>query len=229
MGEMLIRKEEESDIETVDTLVREAFWNLYQPGCDEHVAVRKLRAHRDRIADLTLVGVTEGRVVAYLSCSRAVVEGHESCLLAAFGPICVAPALQGQGLGTKLINEAISRAREMGFQGLVLLGHPCYYSRFGWEASKRLGLTDADGKFPKGQMVLALQPDGLSGVTGVLHFSTAFEITPEEIAEVEKGFPAKEKFRTRSQMMFEMVVALQADDGYPDAFDPKAISDRTAA
>mmetsp|Transcript_97175 Transcript_97175/g.261033 ORF Transcript_97175/g.261033 Transcript_97175/m.261033 type:complete len:230 (+) Transcript_97175:148-837(+) len=228
MSEMLIRREEPADTEAVDALVREAFWNLYQPGCEEHVAVRKLREHPDVITDLQLVGVIEGEVVAYLAGSRAAVEGHESCLIAAFGPICVAPELQGQGLGTKLIEEAISRAREKGYEAVVLLGHPTYYSRFGWDSSKRFGLTAVDGTYPKGQMVLPLRPDGLSGVSGVLRFCSAFELTPEEIAEVEKDLPPKEQFCTRSQLMFGMVIALQADDPYPEAFDPKAIGDRTA-
>eukprot|EP00930_Biecheleria_cincta_P057237 TRINITY_DN43208_c0_g1_i1.p1 TRINITY_DN43208_c0_g1~~TRINITY_DN43208_c0_g1_i1.p1 ORF type:complete len:230 (+),score=45.38 TRINITY_DN43208_c0_g1_i1:125-814(+) len=228
MSDMLIRKEEPSDTAAVDALLREAFWNLYRPGCDEHVAARKLRDHPDCVADLKLVGVVEGEVVAYLTCSKAVVEGHESCPVVAFGPICVASSLQGRGFGTKLINEAISLAREAGYKAVVLLGHPCYYSRFGWKSSKFYGLTDAEDGYPKGQMVLPLQPDGLAGVSGVVRFSSALEVSPEELAEVEKDLPSKEQFRTRSQEMFDMVVALQADDPYPEAFDSKAVGDRTA-
>lgn len=227
MSGILIRKEQSTDVGAVDALLREAFWNLYQPGCDEHAAARKLRDHADCVADLKLVGVVDGAVVAYLTCSKAIVEGHESCPLVAFGPICVAPSLQGRGFGTKLITEAISLARELGYKAVVLLGHPCYYSRFGWKSSKSYGLTDAGGSYPKGQMVLPLQPEGLAGVSGVLRFSNALEVSPEELAEIEKDLPSKEQFRTRSQAMFEMVVGLQADDPYPEGFDSKAIGDRT--
>ena len=39
---MLIRLEEEKDYYEVENLTREAFWNLYRPGCFEHLVVHKL-------------------------------------------------------------------------------------------------------------------------------------------------------------------------------------------
>ena len=46
---MTIRREESKDYRTVESLTRQAFWNLYVPGCVEHYLVHLLRKHRDFI------------------------------------------------------------------------------------------------------------------------------------------------------------------------------------
>ena len=38
-----IRLEKEKDYRTVEYLTREAFWDLYHPGCTEHLIVHKIR------------------------------------------------------------------------------------------------------------------------------------------------------------------------------------------
>eukprot|EP00928_Gymnodinium_smaydae_P079069 TRINITY_DN6308_c0_g2_i1.p1 TRINITY_DN6308_c0_g2~~TRINITY_DN6308_c0_g2_i1.p1 ORF type:complete len:246 (+),score=31.90 TRINITY_DN6308_c0_g2_i1:50-739(+) len=226
-GDLVFRTETQDDISVVTNLLRETFWNLYQPGADEHAIAKKLRGHPDFLGDLSLVGLIDDKIVASLISTKAVVEGHETCPILALGPLCVDPSIQGKGIGTKLINEVISRAREKGYKGLVLQGHPCYYERFGLRCSKAFGIS-ADGAFPKGQMALELVPDGLQGVAGPLKFSGGFEVSPDDIAEAEREFEPKEKFRTKSQVMFDAVVGLMADDPYPAEFDPKLVFDRTA-
>ena len=62
-------------------------------------------------------------------------------------------------------------------------------------------------------------------MAGAVHFSPVFEISPHEIEVVEKTLPPKPKMKTKSQEMFDIVVALQADDPYPRTFDPKLCFD----
>ena len=40
---MQIRLERETDYREVENLVREAFWNVYRPGCTEHLVLHNLR------------------------------------------------------------------------------------------------------------------------------------------------------------------------------------------
>lgn len=227
MVSLTFREEKPDDVPAVQKLLRETFWNQYQPGADEHATAAKLRASPDLLGDLTLVGEIDGRIVAHLMGTRAAVDGHESCRIAAFGPICVDPTFQGRGFGSQIIEEAMSRARSKGFRAIAILGHHCYYQRFGLKSSKAFGITDPDGNFPKGQMVAELQPESLQGVSGILRFSDDFAVSEDDIAQAEAGQPPLEKFKTKSQAMFDIACALMADDPDPDDFDPKLIGDRT--
>jgi hypothetical protein len=48
------------------------------------------------------------------------------------GPISVLPELQGTGIGTLLMQDALRLLRARGAAGCVVLGDPAYYSRFGF-------------------------------------------------------------------------------------------------
>ena len=46
---VLLRMEEEKDYETVENITREAFWNVYKPGCDEHLLIHNMRKNNNSI------------------------------------------------------------------------------------------------------------------------------------------------------------------------------------
>lgn len=50
-----IRLEKPEDYRTVEELTREAFWNVYVPGCTEHFMIHNLRNHKEFIKELDLV------------------------------------------------------------------------------------------------------------------------------------------------------------------------------
>lgn len=58
-----IRLEKESDRFTVEEITRQAFWNLYVLGCNEHFIVHNLRNHRDFIPELCFVIEQNGEIV----------------------------------------------------------------------------------------------------------------------------------------------------------------------
>lgn len=41
---VIIRKEREDELKIVENTIREAFWNVYKPGCDEHLMAHQLHA-----------------------------------------------------------------------------------------------------------------------------------------------------------------------------------------
>ena len=61
---LTIRNETEDDYRAVEEMVREAFWNLYVPGCSEHFVLHNLRSSVDFIPELDFVAEREGRIVA---------------------------------------------------------------------------------------------------------------------------------------------------------------------
>ena len=113
---LIIRNEKVNDYRTVEEMVREAFWNLYVPGCNEHFVLHNLRNSSDFIPDLDFVAEKEGQIVGQIVYSRGIIEyiqGAEKEVIS-FGPVSVLPAFQKQGIGTTLISHTINLAQEMG-------------------------------------------------------------------------------------------------------------------
>ena len=100
--EMLkIRKEEKQDYKEVENLIREAFWNVYVPGCSEHYVAYELRAHEDFVPELDLVMERAEELIGHVLYMRAKIvaaDGREVPMMT-FGPISIRPDLQRQGLG----------------------------------------------------------------------------------------------------------------------------------
>lgn len=111
-----IRLEEESDHREVEELTREAFWNLYVPGCNEHLILHSIRQSDDFIPELDFVAIHDGRIVGNIVFSRSKIvdpNGVEHPTIT-FGPVSVLPELQNRGIGTALINHAIKAAVSQG-------------------------------------------------------------------------------------------------------------------
>jgi len=93
------------------------------------------------LPDLDLVAVdASGEVVGHVLHSRAEVVGAPDASVAALAPLAVVPGWQRRGVGSGLVTEALRRADTAGASLVVLLGHPAYYPRFGFEPAQGLGL-----------------------------------------------------------------------------------------
>lgn len=63
---VVIRQERAEDEATVENLVREAFWNVYRPGCQEHDVLHRLRASPNFVRDLAFVMEGDGRIIGQI-------------------------------------------------------------------------------------------------------------------------------------------------------------------
>lgn len=203
-----IRTEQSTDFCAVEELIRDAFWNIHTPGCDEHFLAHKLRIDHAFIPQLDLVAVQEdGTPVGSIMYTRSAVEDdkgvrHETVT---FGPLSVSPRLQKQGIGAALIAQSRKIATEMGFSAITILGNPAYYGRFGFKTAKEFGIALADGSYSPAHMVLELYDGALKGVSGRYIEAPVFEINKAEAEEFDKSFPPRERFRTQSQREFELL------------------------
>ncbi|HET7037075.1 MAG TPA: N-acetyltransferase, partial [Thermomicrobiaceae bacterium] len=126
---MVIRIEETGERATVDEIVRQAFGREVEADL-----VRAIRASPGWIPQLSLVAEREGELVGHVLFSRVAIEsegGEQPALVLA--PVAVLPAAQNQGVGSALVREGLDRARALGERLVVLLGHPNYYPRFGFQ------------------------------------------------------------------------------------------------
>ena len=118
MNNLTIRLETEKDYRAVEELTREAFWNVYKPGADEHYYVHQMRNHPDFIPELALVLELDGKIVGNIMYTKAWLEdenGNRKEVLS-FGPLCVAPEYQRQKLGKMLIEHSFDVARKNGLR-----------------------------------------------------------------------------------------------------------------
>ena len=85
-----------------------------------------------------LVAVHDGEVIGHLLAARGRLGARE---VVGVAPLAVLPAHHGQGVGSALMTELLLRAEAAALPLLVLLGHPAYYARFGFEAAGPLSIT----------------------------------------------------------------------------------------
>ncbi len=145
-----IRPEAADDREAVGRLLRAAF-----PTSAEARLVERLCGGGDAV--LSLVAVEAGDVVGHVLFSR--LRAPASAL--ALAPLAVRADRRRRGIGALLVEAGLDRAKRDGWQGVVVLGDPAYYRRFGFRPES---VADMDSPYAgPALMGLALAPGGLSG------------------------------------------------------------------
>jgi predicted N-acetyltransferase YhbS len=208
---LTIRNEQTEDYRTVEELVREAFWNLYVPGCNEHYMLHNLRMSGDFIPELDFVAEKEGQIVGQIVYSRGIIKGKgtENKEVITFGPVSVLPAFQKRGIGSALITHTISLARDMGCPAICIYGDPRYYTRFGFRCGEKYEIKTAEDKFAVSLQVLELRHGALNSVSGRFVESAAFAVDETGFAQYDATFPFKEKKETESQREFRFLASLR--------------------
>ena len=190
-----IRKTHKNEFFITEFLTRETFWNLYNPGCSEHLILHNFRQSDAYIKELDLIISLNSEIIGHIISTKAKVidETNNEYEVLHLGPVSIDTKYQNKGFGSHLINESIIKAREMKFNGMILFGNPDYYKRFGFKNAKEYGITTEDGLNFDPFMALELQENALSDVRGKFFIHKSAEITEQQLIEFEKLFPAKEK------------------------------------
>lgn len=144
--------------------VEELFDLCFAPGRDALSSYR-LREGRNPVAALCLVARDIYGTLAAAIRYWAVDVGRHSALL--LGPIAVHPTRQGEGLGALVVAESLSRARELGWKRVLLVGDLPYYGRFGFFCLNGIEMPPPTN--PKRILGLALLPDAWDEVSGTVH------------------------------------------------------------
>ena len=207
MNHLTIRLETEKDYRAVEELTREAFWNVYKPGADEHYYVHQMRTHPDFIPELAFVLEEDSKIVGNIMYTKAWVEDESGVRkeILSFGPISVAPDRQRQKLGKILIEHSFAVAQELGYDVNIIFGNPGNYVSRGFVSCRRKNVSFMiDGNFPTALLVAELVPNALDGRKWMYIPSTAADCC-EDVAAVEAfdaEFPPKEKAWMPSQEEF---------------------------
>jgi putative acetyltransferase len=114
------------DLAAIEVLYQDAF-----PDEDLVPLVRALLANRDDVLSLVTRDRNGEDVTGHGAFTHCGIVGAED-RVALLGPLAVASARQGQGIGEALIRDGLRRLGEAGVQRVFVLGDPAYYGRFGF-------------------------------------------------------------------------------------------------
>lgn len=210
---IIIRNEKKEDWEIVERITRQAFYNLYVPGCVEHYLVHIMREHEDFIPELDFVLELDGQVIGNIMYTKAKLtdeNGTEKEILT-FGPVSIHPAYQRMGYGKILMEHSFQAAIQLGYDTIVIFGSPANYVSRGFKCCKKYNVCIENGKYPAAMMVKELIPHILDDHKWLYQDSPVMAISKEEaeryddtLEPMEKKYlPSQDEFYIMSQAFIE--------------------------
>lgn len=137
---------------------------------DEAELVEALEAE----TEISVVALTGGELVGHVLLSRAGLSRSDEQVLA-LAPLGVVPGHQRSGHGRALVRAALEQARTTAFPLVVVLGHPAYYAKLGFEPARRLGIRPPFLVSPEAWRAVRL-PAWEEGVRGTVRYPPAFGV-----------------------------------------------------
>ncbi|MEJ5262895.1 MAG: N-acetyltransferase [Ignavibacterium sp.] len=200
--DLIIKQTSPEDFEITENITREAFWNVYKPGCSEHLVLHNLRKSQSYVKELDLVAIYNNQIIGHIISTRANVVDtlNNEYEVLCVRPLSVLPDFQNKGIGKKLLDESIRLSKVLGFRAMILFGRPDYYHRFGFINAKNFEITTKDNQNFEPFMALELFDNALSGVKGRFIEDQNFDVNEEELKEFEEKFPYKEKLVKDTQL-----------------------------
>lgn len=201
---VIIRNEEQKDWKIVEKITRQAFYNIYMPGCVEHYLVHIMREHEDFIPELDFVLELNGDVIGNIMYTKAKLineNGTEKDILT-FGPVSILPDYQRMGYGKMLLEYSFQAAMQLGYDVIVIFGSPGNYISRGFKSCKKYNVCMENGKYPAAMMVKELFPHVLDGHKWIYHDSPVMAISEEEAERYDNTLEPLEKKQLPSQEEF---------------------------
>lgn len=198
MEKIKIEIEKENEYYEVENLVREAFWNVYKPGCSEHFVLHKLRECENYVKNLGYVLKLNEKIIGQVAFCRAELNLKGKIIpILTMGPICIDPKFKGKGYGKEIVNFALKKAQDLGLGAVCIEGDFGFYSKCGFDFARNFGLKyhglpDGvdDSFFLCKELIAGYLKDVRNG-----EYSTpsVYFVNDEDVENFDKSFPPKEK------------------------------------
>ena len=211
MNNYSIRVEEERDYSTVESLVRQAFWNVYRPGCTEHYVLHHLRNCQDFIPELAFVMEADGKIIGQNVFVKAQITKSNGTAfpILTMGPICIANEYKRKGYGKILLDYSLEKAKALGYGAVCFEGNIDFYGKSGFDFASKFGIKYHG--LPEGMaadffLCKELKSGYLDGITGVYATPEPYfvaEENPEDFEKFEGEFNLKnplEKLKLPGQL-----------------------------
>lgn len=159
MLNLILRNEQDQDVDAIFKLTESAFKNAEHTDHTEQFIVNALRKMQQ--LTLSMVAEHDQQIIGHVAISPVEISSGASDWYG-LGPISVAPEYQQQGVGSALMRTVLEQLKQLGAAGCVVLGDPIYYSKFGFNVIPNLTLANVpteyfqalsfDQTFPQGEV-----------------------------------------------------------------------------
>lgn len=200
-----IRLENKNDYRKTEILTREAFWNVYCPGCKEHYVLHCYRNDPAFVPELDFVMELNGKLIGQIIYVRSQIEcdNGQALPIMTFGPISIAPEYKRHGYGKRLLDYSMEQAKMLGAGALAITGNIDFYGKSGFVPAKTMGVRYADDPDANYFLIKELIPGFLSGISGTYKEPKGYfvcENNLEDFERFESTFPKKQKLKLPGQL-----------------------------
>lgn len=206
-----IRHEHKSDYRIVEELTREAFWNHYSPGCNEHYLVHIMRNSDAFVRELNFVAIFNNKIVRSIQYTRAFIlnDANEKHPVLCFGPISVLPEFQRKGIGSRLIEHTKAIAKNLGYTAILIFGDPEVYKKLGFVQAETFFIGTSWDTYAVSLLACELMPDALEKCSGRFFEDTIYNIDESLADQFDASFLPKQRLTgSLSQVRFSELVAM---------------------
>lgn len=202
-SDILIRRETPADFAAAEHLTREAFWNVYRPGCTEHYVLHVLRSDPAFVPELDLVMEKSGKLIGHIMYMHSAIQtddGREVPTMT-FGPISIHPEFQRQGYGKKLLDFSMEQAEKMGAGALCIEGDIAFYGKSGFVVAGTRGIRyQGEKELMPHFLIKELKKGFLDHMTGAYYTPQGYFVDEEKAEAFDRTFPPKIKRRLPGQL-----------------------------
>lgn len=136
MDDVIIRQENPADVDAIERVNVSAFG-----GDAEARLVAAVRKSKDFIPELSLIAQVGGRVVGHILLSAIDLAARQgSAKGLALAPMAVMPSQSHRGIGSLLVRAGLAKAGSLGYDAVIVIGYPDFYSRLGFSKASVWGL-----------------------------------------------------------------------------------------
>jgi len=202
MSEIVIRRERPEDYAYVENMTREAFWNVYRPGCSEHYLLHTYRDDPDFIPELDLVMELDGQIIGHVMYVRSQIKADDGRVIpiVTFGPISIAPEWQKKGYGKRLVEQSMQRAAQWGAGAVAITGSNVFYGKCGFVIAHTRGIRYENNPTAPYFLIAELKPGFLDGITGTFRDPDGYDIDEDKALEYDAAFPPKVRLKLPGQL-----------------------------
>ena len=138
--------------------------------------IKSLRKLDDYIPELSLIAFEDDKAIGHILFFPIYIEAEQQKYQTlSLAPMAVLPGYQNKGVGGELIRHGLSQAKTLGFDSVLVLGHPKYYPKFGFEKASKWKIKCPWDAPDEAWMVLELKTGVLEGKAGMAVFPNEYE------------------------------------------------------
>lgn len=200
-----IRRTRPEDHVQTENLCREAFWNVYRPGCLEHYVLHCLRENAAFVPELDHVMEYEGKLIGLNVFVRSVIrtDSGPDLPVMTMGPFCILPEFQHLGYGRMLLEYTLDRAAASGCPAVCFEGNINFYGKCGCVCARQFGLRYRglpDGADDSFFLCRVFRTGYFDGMTGEYATPDVYLVDEKAADLFDQAFPHKEKLKLPGQL-----------------------------